>query len=427
VSQRPDERVIKSLQSPSEQLLSSNHVISEILCRWHAMKVLFDIYCNSSIRAAYLETCLIRPERSTFGDDEDEGGFPSSDDPPAPPSDGFCDGFKQLSFKAKNRAYQRFYQALTAHWVAVEFAWLSKIRIYRDAQDRERFFNKVRDMWTDNDSRTLQEKLDIIEIVDFVWVFLVRKIFYSPSCLLDWFDSPFEGRGSPDGIPSLGQSSLAMWLAPFLEDDGIDEIPNSLCNPMFVHRYSEFFIKDATEYLRPTHIIELLLLLTWSPEKPWKVDRFEYLRKLGFVDTIARRLQEHNWQFENRFTIDLPENDVLSDLASWGFVVIDEELDEEILRQEAIPFFEEPPFDEDDIYDICKTQWPRYRRGKKWVSEMRGLIFFREETPKELFKRIINLKLEDVFSLDCHLENLEREQRAYWGLDSDEDSGSSNG
>jgi hypothetical protein len=189
------------------------------------MKVLFDIYCNSSIQSAYLQSCL--PSQN-----QPRVSRASKNDLFGPPSGGICDSFEQLTFKAKNRAYQRFYQALTAHWVAIEFAWLAKIRLYREAADRKRFSYKVRDMWTTNDSRTLQEKLDIVEIVDFVWIFLVRRIFHK-SPFLYWFDTiddPFDDLY----YRAHGTSALRRQVERFVRNNEVDQIPALLCDPGFV-------------------------------------------------------------------------------------------------------------------------------------------------------------------------------------------------
>jgi hypothetical protein len=129
------------------------------------MKVLFDLYCNSSIHSAYLQSYRTNSQRRT---EYSKNSLPSGSGPLAPPSGGICDGFGRLTLKKKQRAYQRFYQALTAHWVAVEFSWEAKIRVYKTAADCKQFSEQVRGMWTCNHDRTLQEKLDIIEIIDFV-------------------------------------------------------------------------------------------------------------------------------------------------------------------------------------------------------------------------------------------------------------------
>ncbi|THC88710.1 hypothetical protein EYZ11_011846 [Aspergillus tanneri] len=44
-------------------------------------------------------------------------------------------------------------------------------------------------MWT-NTARSMQEKIDIVEVVDFVWGFLARKNFHTPS-----FAAWLEGEG----------------------------------------------------------------------------------------------------------------------------------------------------------------------------------------------------------------------------------------
>jgi hypothetical protein len=323
------------------------------------MKVLFDLYWNSSIQSAYLRTHLPRSWGRPWR------GLPSNNDPLAPPSGGICDSFKELTSKAKNRAYQRFYQALTAHWVAIEFAWLAKIRLYPESADRVEVLEE--EIWTDPPFRTLQEKLDIVEIVDFVWVFLVHKIFHNPSCLRDWFDNiddPFDD--------------------PFYPDN---EIPEFLRDPGFVQSFAVSFVDDLREYLRPTHIIELLLLLTWSPQKSWNIDRFEYVRKLGLRDSIyggGLQGEDDGYRPNNNFIIDLPDEDVLTDLHYWGCIVQKKQQVNLGLR------FPGTFIEKSSIRDRCEFQWPRYRR-RSWAFTMRTQIFSREETAEKLFSRIIEL------------------------------------
>jgi hypothetical protein len=47
----------------------------------------------------------------------------------------------------------------------------------------------------------------------------------------------------------------------------------------------QYFVQCILEFLRPPHILELLILSTWSSNHTWKVDRPTYLRRLGFCDT----------------------------------------------------------------------------------------------------------------------------------------------
>jgi hypothetical protein len=46
-----------------------------------------------------------------------------------------------------------------------------------------------------------------------------------------------------------------------------------------------YFVQCVLESLQPPHIIELLILLTWSLEHTWKVGRPAYLHRLGHFDT----------------------------------------------------------------------------------------------------------------------------------------------
>ncbi|OJJ30835.1 hypothetical protein ASPWEDRAFT_175939 [Aspergillus wentii DTO 134E9] len=348
----PDAKIIETMQSPSKHLFSSRNVVSGIVRRWHAMKVLFNLYCNSSVRNSYLESYIPYPGRDP---ESGQDGMPSKNDPLAPPSGDICDDFKKLTPEQKNRTYERFYKVLTAHWVAVEFAWLSKIRIYKDFAERDRFHDEVTEMWT---------------LVEFVWVFLARKIFHSPSPVLEWFDSPQNPFPfQPPFVP--GGCQLEGWLGNILGDMELNRVPEILADPMWIRWLSDNFVEEVAEYLRPTHIIELLFLFTWHPQKPWKDSRFEYLRKLGFADGLYGRTlgEDHPYRREARFSIDLLDYAVVPDLAYVGSFE-----QEELLAKQQKLGFRSPweRIDEDRVYEECENQWFGYRKWKNWALQMRG-------------------------------------------------------
>ncbi|KAJ6093408.1 hypothetical protein N7486_008697 [Penicillium sp. IBT 16267x] len=91
-------------------------------------------------------------------------GFPSPD-------------IDALTTQERIRSYERFYNALVSHWVAVETLWITRTQTWSNAKEFDEAFELVYDMWTNNSQRSLQEKIDIVEIVDFVWGFLGRKPF----------------------------------------------------------------------------------------------------------------------------------------------------------------------------------------------------------------------------------------------------------
>lgn len=53
-----------------------------------------------------------------------------------------------------------------------------KSQVYESPRQCDEIFKHVWDLWIDTqEQRPLQEKIDVVEVVDFVWNFLGRKIF----------------------------------------------------------------------------------------------------------------------------------------------------------------------------------------------------------------------------------------------------------
>ncbi|KAH1406990.1 hypothetical protein KXX64_008807, partial [Aspergillus fumigatus] len=121
------------------------------------MRVLFLLYCDSSIQASFSLSAI-----SSWYDEEVEKDEEFAREMPLPvPSGTSCEAFTRMSTAQRQRSYQRFYKAVMAHWVAVEMLWFAKVK----------FINLL------GKQRPLQEKIDVVEVVDFVWNFLGRKIF----------------------------------------------------------------------------------------------------------------------------------------------------------------------------------------------------------------------------------------------------------
>lgn len=218
------------------------------------MKVLFDLYCKESVRSSYLadwETSWnCSPE--TAGENETAGPF----------ANGICNSYAQLPPQEKQRAYERFYRALTAHWVAVELTWVIRVSKHKTEREFDRWERKVYDRWSNNPERSLEEKLDIFEALDFVWYFLVSRIFdhsVHSGTVADWIEVAPES-ATPHAFSPLDlyvsharglrqPSRLQLNFHEALEDD---------CMGMF--------IDDLRSIIRPPHVIELLLRLAWDPK-----------------------------------------------------------------------------------------------------------------------------------------------------------------
>lgn len=84
---------------------------SVCICQWHAMRLLFNFYCDTSIRTSYSLADWQASEEGWEGED-----------PLPPPIRYTCGVFQELNAREKQRSYQPFYRALTAHWAMVENA-----------------------------------------------------------------------------------------------------------------------------------------------------------------------------------------------------------------------------------------------------------------------------------------------------------------
>ncbi|GIJ91855.1 hypothetical protein Asppvi_010830 [Aspergillus pseudoviridinutans] len=258
--------------------------IWEIVCRWHTMRVLFLLYCDSSIQASFSLSAI-----SSWYDEAVEKDEEFAREMPLPvPSGVSCEAFTRLSAAQRQRSYQRFYKAVMAHWLAVETLWFAKVQVYESPRQCDGIFKHVWALWIDNQGRPLQEKIDIVEVVDFVWNFLGRKNF-SVSSIPDWVDGE-------------GEQFRRMYL---------DEYETETSN-------WAFFAECVTQYLRPSNIIELLLLSTLPSKRCWNFEQPSYLRRLGFFDVQEGVIEDTNEsaKAEVHFPANVVELDVETDICS---------------------------------------------------------------------------------------------------------------
>ncbi|CAL5874618.1 uncharacterized protein PFLUO_LOCUS8915, partial [Penicillium psychrofluorescens] len=205
-----------------------------VVCRWHAMRLLFNLYCDSSVQRSYSTSIYPYTGHRAVWEDRQAMG---REEALLPPSRSCSLDFYALDAEQKQRSYQRFYKALTAHWVAFEALWLARVQDYGTAEEWDKAYDLVGSLWTDNPARPLKEKVDIVEVVDFVWGFLGRKPFHV--------------------------SSVPSWIAGENEDLFWDKNDTEASN--WLH-----FIREISELLRPPNIIELLLWM-WAPHSHWQI------------------------------------------------------------------------------------------------------------------------------------------------------------
>ncbi|OJZ80201.1 hypothetical protein ASPFODRAFT_65932 [Aspergillus luchuensis CBS 106.47] len=238
------------------------------------IKILYDLYRSSSIHSHFVRAnTVIHPAmKDRLCDCATEEAMPE-------PKDFNC----TLDYGHRYAEYSRFYHALTAHWVLVAKIWLAKMTHYKKSSTRNDRYNQLWQLWGDNPDRSLREKLDLIEVVDFIWGYLGRNIFKGRfTQLSDW-------------VPQAD-------LAQFTEN----ETPDSAW---------AFFIARVTQELRPPHIIELLLLFIWNSEMAWRIDRPTSLRQLGFLvePQSAEEWNDTDWP-DTQFSLNILDEDVINSL-----------------------------------------------------------------------------------------------------------------
>ncbi|RLL96083.1 hypothetical protein CFD26_102244 [Aspergillus turcosus] len=386
MSRRPDTAMVKSFHEPSAELLASPLAVAEIVTRWHAMKALFHVYCKKSVRATYLGDWATSWHGYPGTDDEtetdDENETSGANETVRPSTKGVCNSFAQLPLQEKQRAYERFYRALTAHWVAVELTWVIRVSKHQTERDFKRWEKKVYDRWSDNPQRSLEEKLDIFEILDFVWYFLVTKIFDHAGTVADWIEV------APESATPHGFSPLEQYVSHI---EGLDHPLQYDADTAGVD-YTNDFIEDLTSSIRPPHVIELLLRFAWDPNSQSDFDRPEYVRKLGLLDRCYRWEQTKAGEFRTDdselYTIELPDGDIQCSLSDMALRVQEEELSRQITLGYRYPWDE---IDERGLDEECAEQWQGDKESV-WNDEMRGEILFRQETQMQLFERLIELE-----------------------------------
>ncbi|GFF55001.1 hypothetical protein IFM46972_10161 [Aspergillus udagawae] len=378
MSRRPDTDMVKLFHEPSADLLASPLVVAEIVTRWHAMKVLFDLYCKKRVRSSYLADW----ETSWNCSPEIDGEYETA----GRSTKGICDSFAQLTLQEKQRAYERFYRALTAHWVAVELTWVIRVSKHKTERDFKRWERKVYNRWADNPQRSLEEKLDIFEILDFVWHFLVSKIFDHSGTVADWIEV------APESATPHGFSPLDLYVSHMEGSSHPSQLEPDF-HEALEDDYTGMFIDDLRSIIRPPHVIELLLRLAWDPKARSDFDQPEYVRKLGLLDQSYRWEQTKADGFQtyhvDLYDIDLPDTDILSSLSAMALRAQEGDSCQLITTR----YRDDDRAINEMKWEVCREQWERYKENP-WNTEMRGGIFFRQETQIQLFERIIDLERE---------------------------------
>jgi hypothetical protein len=139
------------------------------------MKALFQLYCDSNIRPSYLRSIFWQaaPEDQTIRWQKAvdyEVSLPT-------PYGKECKTLRSMAIADKMAAYARFYRSVCSHWLCVNITWAAGISRHADSKACKNTFGLIKLLWCDDLERSLQEKIEAIEVTDFVWGFLARKVF----------------------------------------------------------------------------------------------------------------------------------------------------------------------------------------------------------------------------------------------------------
>lgn len=140
-----------------------------------------------------------------------------------------------MTMANKMAAYTRFYRSVCSHWLCVNITWAAGVSRYADTATLEDTFYNIKYLWCDNIERSLHEKVEATEVADFVWGFLARKIFLVVNSLED----------------------VSQWV------DDIEQLDQQIFYGREIMFGHTCFVRLATFYLSPPHIIELLYDM-WS-------------------------------------------------------------------------------------------------------------------------------------------------------------------
>ena len=157
--------------------LTDEHV-RHVVERWRQVIALHDLYCDPDVQADYRRRdrqCGLarhcqhhrassgRPLRHAPADD---GARALSDRAPGAAPDA-------SALAAQQRG--RFYRALMAYWLAVEARHLASVSCLTSLTCMSWNVGLVERLWSGSGERTLLEAMDVLEVYDFVYDYLLRR------------------------------------------------------------------------------------------------------------------------------------------------------------------------------------------------------------------------------------------------------------
>jgi hypothetical protein len=238
----------------------SDQQIWDIVARWQGLRPLQHLYLNPAIRSEYTGSLCV-----TGSDNPPETGVLNIL--------GLARDGKETRHTnneiSTTRAFSsaetvRFYRALTGYWLANESRKLAEQCRYTLQSTQNKIYCMVDSMW---EQRTdLQESLDILEVFDFIYMFLCQHIDgVDVGSFTDWVDNDWN----------------IDWRAP--------ESPYNM---------RSYFIKKFWSALDPPDVIELLSFTSlWSEQvgtraEIWSQEtRRDYLRLRGFYPSSTYNVE----------------------------------------------------------------------------------------------------------------------------------------
>ena len=332
-AERPLESGIKGSDLPNlaherpEDLTDER--IYAIICRWHGLRVLQELYLDATIGTQYYESTF------PYFRDHDPADTPLLTESSVIIShlQSFLAGDNAgKSFDAQQT--QRFYKALTCYWLALESCWLLCRSVQDTWEELWKLSDSVNDIWFGKIRGSLSESLEVVEAYDFVYGFLLRMVFPNVKTALPW-----------------------------LSGSGLYNFNNDTFDPSDW----SFFLDNCRLFLRPPDIIELLAMTCSSTETKWPPNKLEYLQRRGAFDTlVGTALTDHPDDITLDFWFDVR--------------FLEEGLCQQVQTYALL----------DDTQQL-KALWRRFR--DEWKREARWKLFWWTDSSDDIVARIQNQRV----------------------------------
>jgi hypothetical protein len=210
----------------------SEQQVWDVVVRWQGLRPLEHFYTAPNIRDAFARQTSDTGHHFTLSSERLDIESLA------------CEVFNgpRIDFNITDR--ERFYLALTRHWLAVESLKMAGACFCHHQSDQNRIVESVGIIWMNHPG--LQQSIDVLEVHDFIYGFLLRQTeLMDSNTYREWFS------GMPDRFDPLDTESEAMgdvWKAAA-----------NTFNPA-----------DVLEMIALTSRINSKQSTAWSPEEKWK-------------------------------------------------------------------------------------------------------------------------------------------------------------